>query len=88
MAMYIRDFVDLLKERELRLRALEGAGIDASMAAIEFTTGSVSVTSSGVVISRSIGSAFYFHTPGHNLLNSSASLLGDMRAGSTVGDLT
>jgi len=88
MAMYIRDFVDLLKERELRLRALEGAEIDASSAAIEFSTDSLSVVSSGLVIQRSIGSAFYFHIPNHNIFESSSSLLGDMRAGSTVGELT
>jgi len=88
MAIYIKDFVDLLKERELRLRALEGAETEASMAAIEFAINNLSVISSGLVIQRSIGSAFYFHIPEHNILNSPTSLLGDMRAGSTIGELT
>ena len=40
--------------------------------------------SSFSAISRDIGSAFYFHIPGHNIFNDTDSLLGDMRAGSTV----
>jgi len=84
----ITNFVDIMKEQELRLRALEGSEVDTSITDVVTSIGSTSVTSSGIVVSRSIGSAFYFHTPGHNLFNSSTSLLGDMRAGSTIGGLT
>ena len=80
----IRNFIDYMKDQELRLRNLEGAEVDTSITNVGLATGSVMVESSYNVISRSIGSAFYFHVPGHNLLNSSTSLLGDMRAGSSV----
>ena len=80
----IKNVLDIMKEQEIRLRILEGGEVDTSVTNLEIAIGSVSVDSSYDVISRSIGSAFYFHIPGHNQLNSSSALLGDMRAGSTV----
>lgn len=81
----IRDFLDLTKEQELRLRALEGSDKETNISEIEFTLGSIIVQSSGgIVIRRIIGSSFYFNVPGHDILNSPSSLLGDMRTGSTV----
>ena len=84
----IRNLIDYMKEQELRLRSLEGGEVDTSITNVASATGSFGVTSSGLVIQRSIGSAFYFHIPGHNMLNNSSSLLGDMRAGSIIGGLT
>ncbi len=80
----IRDFIDYMKEQELRLRRLEGSEVDTSITNFEVNTGSVMVETSYNAISRSIGSAFYFHIPGHDILNSDTSLIGDMRAGSEV----
>jgi len=80
----IKNFIDYMKDQELRLRNLEGAEVETSITNLESTTGSLSVETSYNVISNSIGSTFYFHLPGHNILNSSTSLIGDMRAGSTV----
>ena len=80
----IRNFIDYMKEHELRLRRIEGAEVDTSITSLETATGSVFVETSYNAISRSIGSAFYFHIPGHNIFNDTSSLLGDMRAGSTV----
>ena len=81
----VRDFTDLMKEQELRLRALEGTMIDTSVTNVELAIGSVfTEISSYNAISRSIGSAFYFRVPGHDVLCSSSSLIGDMRAGSSV----
>lgn len=80
----IRNFIDYMKEQELRLRAIEGSEVDTSITNVELGTGSVVVSQTYTAISRSIGSAFYFHVPGHNQLNSSTALLGDMRAGSIV----
>lgn len=83
----IKNFIDYFKEQELRLRALEGGNIDVAVTNVEFATGSFAVAGSYVAVRRDIGSAFYFHVPGHNLIGSTvdtgASLLGDMRAGST-----
>ena len=83
----ISNFIDYMKEQELRLRTIEGSEVDTSITSLELTIGSFSVASSGVVISRSIGSSFYFHVSAHNILNSDGSLLGDMRAGSIIGAL-
>ncbi len=80
----IRNFIDYMKEHELRLRMIEGAEVDTSITNLVTATGSVFVETSYNAISRSIGSAFYFHIPGHNIFNDTSSLLGDMRAGSTV----
>ena len=80
----IRDFIDYMRDQEMRLRAIEGSEVDTSITNVELATGSIVVSQSYDAISRSIGSAFYFHVPGHNIFNSSSSLLGDMRAGSEV----
>ena len=80
----VKNFIDYFKEQELRLRALEGTMIDTGITNLETATGSVTVDTNYYAISRDIGSAFYFHIPGHNLFNSDSSLLGDMRAGSSV----
>ena len=81
----IRNFLDLMKEQELRLRALEGATADTSLTEVNLATGSIGVEVSAYnAISRSIGSAFYFGITGHNVLNDTDSLYGDMRAGSEV----
>lgn len=80
----IPNFIDRFKEQILRLRALEAAEVDSNIMNIETGIGSVGVSGTYKVIQRSIGSAFYFHTPGHDQLNSPTALLGDMRLGSTV----
>ena len=58
--------------------------IEAGVVTLQTDIGSVGVSGTWYATSRSIGSAFYFHVDGHNQLNSSSSLLGDMRAGSIV----
>lgn len=83
----LRDVLDYFKDHELRLRVIEGAEVDTSITNLETATGSTTVVSSGLVISRSIGSAFYLHIPGHNMVENSSSLIGDIRAGSTIGAL-
>jgi len=80
----IRKFTDLMKEQELRLRKLEGAEIDTSITNVELATGSIGISGTSIIVSRLIGSAFYFNVTGHDILNSPKSLLGDMRTGSTV----
>lgn len=80
----ISDFVDIMKEQILRLRAIESSETDSSITNLELGSSVVGVRNINRVISTSIGSAFYFHTPNHNILNSPSSLLGDMRTGSTV----
>ena len=80
----IKDFIDYMRDQEMRLRMLEGSEIDTSITNVELGAGSIVVGQSYNVISRNIGSAFYFHIPGHNQLDSSTALLGDMRAGSQV----
>lgn len=81
----VKDFVDYFKEQELRLRALEGAGVDTSIIETVTATGSVGVQVSAYnCISRSIGSSFYFNVTNHDLLENTSSLLGDVRAGSVV----
>ena len=76
---------DIMKEQELRLRALEGSEVDTSITNLAEGAGSLSVDVSAYnVIDRSIGSSFYLHITGHNMVENSSSLVGDMRAGSTV----
>lgn len=78
------DFVDIMKEQVLRLRTLEASETDSFITSVELGTSPVGVSNTTQAISTSIGSAFYFHVPGHNLFNSDTSLLGDMRTGSVV----
>ena len=80
----LRDVLDYFKDHELRLRAIEGADVDTSITNLETSTGSIPVETSYSAIQRSIGSAMYLHIPNHNMLENSSSLVGDMRAGSTV----
>ena len=80
----IRDFIDYMRDQEMRLRAIEGSEVDTSVVNIELGAGSMVMGQSYNVISRSIGSAFYLHIPGHNMVENSSSLIGDMRAGSEV----
>ena len=80
----IGDLTDFAKDVILRLKKIEGTQVDTSITSFEVATGSLSVETSYNTVQRSIGSAFYFHIPNHNQLSSDKSLLGDMRAGSTV----
>lgn len=80
----IRDFIDYMRDQEIRLRAIEGSEVDTSITNVELAENTVNVSDSYEIISRSIGSAFYFHLTGHNQLNSSTAVLGDARAGSVV----
>jgi len=73
-----------MKQQALRLRALEGAETDVFLTSISLATGSIGISGTSLAINRSIGSAFYFHTPNHNILESPSSVLGDARAGSVV----
>lgn len=80
----ISDFIDVIKDQEIRLRMLEGAEVDTSVTTLATATGSIGVSGVSISIQTSIGSAFYFHVPNHDILNSPKSLLGDMRTGSIV----
>jgi len=80
----IIDFTDTTKDILLRLKQTEMSQVDAGIVTLQVDSASVGVSSPWYASSRSIGSAFYFHTPGHNILNSNTSLLGDVRAGSVV----
>ncbi len=80
----ISDFTDTMKDQMLRMKNIEISQIDAGVIILQTDLGSIGVSGPWRVISRSIGSAFYFHVDNHNILNSDTSLLGDMRAGSIV----
>ena len=80
----LTDFADIMKDQILRLRNLEAANIETAITNLKTSAGSIAVSGIGSLIERSIGSAFYFHIDGHNVLNSPSSLLGDARGGSTV----
>jgi len=81
----VRNFLDMIKEQEMRLRKLEGASADTNITEILLASGSISVEAPSYnCISRSIGSAFYFGVNNHNIFNSDSSLFGDVRAGSVV----
>lgn len=80
----INSLTDYIKEHELRLRRLEGTEIDSSITNISLGSSFIGVSNTYTTISRSIGSAFYFHVPGHNQLNSPKSLLGYVTGGSVV----
>ena len=80
----VYNFIDLIKEHELRLRSLETSEVESSITNVELFTGSIGISGTCVIINRSIGSTFYFNIPGHDILNSPTALLGDMRVGSSV----
>jgi len=80
----INNFLDLFAQHELRLRSLETSEVESSITNVEVYTGSIGMSGTTTVVSRSIGSGFYFNVTGHDILNSPKSLLGDVRAGSTV----
>lgn len=83
----IDSFVDLFTQHELRLRSLETSEVESSITNLELYTGSIGVSGAVEIISKSIGSTFYFNVTGHDILESPSSLLGDMRTGSTVVNL-
>lgn len=80
----INNFIDTFKDQIVKLRILEGAEVDTSIIDVELATADYGVSGTNLLISRSIGSAFYFNVPGHDQLNSSTAVLGDARAGSIV----
>lgn len=80
----LKDLADAIKNHEMRLRKLESDDASNFITTVETSLGSIGVSNEFTVIQRSIGSAFYFHIPNHNQLNSPSSLLGDMRGGSIV----
>lgn len=81
----IADMTDITKDILLRLKKIEGSEVETSLTLIETAIDSLSVEVSDYnVISRSIGSGFYFGLPGHNIFNDTDSLYGDMRTGSEV----
>jgi len=80
----IADFLDIMKEQILRLRALEAGEEEATLTILETATDSVGVSGTALIIQQSIGSGFWFGLPGHNKLNSPNSLLGPVVGGSTV----
>ncbi len=84
----VSDFVDLIKEHELRLRSLETSEVESSITNVEVFTGSIGISGICTIIQESIGSGFYFHREGadgrHDILESPSSLLGVVEGGSTV----
>ena len=80
----IADFSDIMAGQMRKLKELEASQIKGNIVILQAGLGSVGVSGVPVGFTRSIGSAFYFHVPNHNQLNSPSSLLGDARAGSTL----
>jgi len=80
----LSDFTDTMKNQMLRMKQIEISQLDPGIVTLQSNTGSLGVSGTNIVVKRSIGSAFYFHIPNHDILNSPSSLLGDMRTGSTV----
>ena len=80
----IINFIDFIKEHELRLRSLETAEVESSITNVEVYTGSIGVSGTCTIIQKSIGSGFYFNITGHDILESPSSLLGVLEGGSTV----
>ena len=83
----VNSIVDLFTQHELRLRSLETSEVESSITNVEIFAGSIGISGLNQIISRSIGSGFYFNVTGHDILDSPSSLLGDVRAGSTVINL-
>jgi len=84
----IMKFTDIVKNNILRIRQLEGTWLDTDLTILKEGIGSVTVSGTAVVSERAIGSSFYFHVSGHNLFCHPGALLGDMRLGSTIHNLT
>ena len=78
------DFVGIMKEQILRLRAIESSETDSSITSLELGSSIIGVRETNQLISTGIGSGFFFNVPNHDIFNSPSSLLGDMRGGSTV----
>jgi len=80
----IVNFLDLIKEHELRLRSLETSEVESSITNVELYAGSIGLSGTCTIIQTGIGSGFYFNITGHDILNSPSSLLGKIEGGSTV----
>jgi hypothetical protein len=80
----IPNFIDYMKEHELRLRRLESADTDTSITNVFTSIGSLTVKNEYKVIVKYLGSGFYFNVPNHNKFNSPSSVLGPWLGGSTV----
>jgi len=80
----ISNFIDLIKEHELRLRALEVSEVESSITNVELFNSNATISGTCVVIQKGIGSAFYFGVSGHDILNHTAALLGPIEGGSVV----
>ncbi len=80
----VSDFIDLIKEHELRLRALEVTEVESSITNVELFTGSIGISGTCTIIQTGIGSGFYLGVSGHDILEHSAALLGIIEGGSVV----
>lgn len=84
----LSDITDIIADQLRRLRQVEANSIQGNIMDLEAAIGSIGVSGATIAYSRSIGSGFFFHVPLHNILDSPKSLLGDVRAGSTLITLT
>ncbi len=80
----VSDFIDLIKEHELRLRSLEVSEVESSITNVETFTGSIGISGTCTIIQEAIGSAFYFGVSGHDVFEHTAALFGVIEGGSTV----
>lgn len=79
------DFIDMFKDEINKRKRVEGREIEKDILEFHnFTDSAIMRVKEVKLVSRDIGSAFFFHVEDHNKFNSPSSLLGDVRGGSVV----
>ncbi len=80
----ISDFTDTMKDTMLRVKDFETGPLEGTLVRLETSIGSMVPELHWEVWSQPIGSAFIFGNTDNNRFESSQSLLGEFRAGSTL----
>ena len=78
------NFIDTTKDIMLRIKDIETGPLEGTPTILKSNTGSIGVQNHYEAYSVGIGSGLFLHTPNHNLIESTDSLIGDMRAGSIL----
>jgi len=74
----IQDFTDTIKDQMLRMKQLENANLDGTLARLETKIEPIEVQRHYEIYTQGIGSAFILHHPRNGFIESSDSLIGDM----------
>jgi len=72
----VRDFVDIMKDHELRLKKVESGPLEGNMTRLETFTGNMVLSHHYEVYTADVGDNFIFHSEKHGLFNDPNSRIG------------